>query len=460
MFWDGSLLPATLRLAVRERLEGSVLDRVHPNPAVAPEAEAAAVPGRSLSVPMQATLLVVFAGVLLIGLFGLPAIIGHAAPAPPPDAAATGSAFTPTDQQWAALLVQPVSRLNAPSRVQADGRIALDDDVSTAVFSPSSGRVTRVIAQPGDVVAAGAPLFAVQSAELAQAENDMISSLGILNTARAQLDLARVNENRQHLLYLGHGAAQKDWQQSRVDLATAQAGLGSAAIAVAAVRNRLAILGLSPADISRLEATRDPLRASADTIVRAPIAGTITQRQISLGQNIVGTVASAGAASPVFVISDLARLWMVASAPETDAALIHVGDLARVTVPAYPGRAFDARVVFVSPVIDPATHRLLVRATVANPDGALKPDMLAQFQIITGNASPTLAVPARAVVYEGADAHVWLADPVHKTLALRPIVAGDAIDAMVPVLSGLSATDHIVTSGAVFIDRTLSGGGD
>ncbi len=394
-------------------------------------------------------------------LFGLPAIanLAVAQPATAEAAAAPGS-FKPTDSQWAGLSVQRVSVQPYAPQVRTDGRIALDDDVSTSVFSPFSGRVTRVIAQAGDVVAQDAPLFAVQSTELAQAENDMIAALGTLNTARAQLGLAQLNENRQHLLYLGHGAAQKDWQQSRVDLATAQAGLSSAQIAVAAVRSRLAILGLDAADITRLETSRNPEHESADTLVRAPIGGTITQRQISLGQNIVGTVASSGAANAVFVISDLRRLWMVASAPETDAGRFHVGDIARVSVPAYPGRVFNARVVFVAPIIDPNTHRLMVRSEIENPDGALKPDMLAQFVIVTGAPTPSLSIPAAAVVYEGADAHVWLADPARKTLALHNIQAGPTTEGMVQVLAGLTAADSVVTSGAVFIDRALSGGGD
>jgi cobalt-zinc-cadmium efflux system membrane fusion protein len=414
-------------------------------------------PGRRLDTATQGLVLLIFGAALGLLLFGVPTLLGRSAAgaeAPAPEAAA----FAPTEQQWAGLKVQRVAEPDLAPQVQTEGRIALDDDVSTSVFSPYSGRVTRVIARAGDVVAAGAPLFAVQSTELAQAQNDMVSALATLKTARAQLDLAVTNENRQHQLFLGHGAALKDWQQSRVDLATAQGSVSSAAIAVAAVRNRLAILGLTPRDIARIGSTPNLESVSADTVVRAPIGGTITQRQISPGQNIVGAVASSGAAGAVYVIGDLSRLWMVANAPETDAAKFHAGDLARVTVPAYPGRQFAARVTYVAPVIDPVTHRLLVRAEVANPDGALKPDMLAQFEILTGAATPTLSVPETAVVYEGSDAHVWVADPARKTLALRPIKVGPAIGGAVQVLGGLKPTESVVTSGAVFIDRSLAQG--
>jgi cobalt-zinc-cadmium efflux system membrane fusion protein len=404
----------------------------------------------------QGLVLLLFGGIMVTLLFVLPAIVGFANPSGSDDDAAASGAFKPTDQQWAGLKIRRVTQENYAPRVEAEGRIAVDDDLSTPVISPYSGRVTRVFARAGDVVAAGTPLFAVQSTELAQAKNDMVSALATLRTTHAQLELATANERRQHLLYLGHGAAQRDWQQSLVDLATAKGGLNSAEIAVAAVRSRLTILGLNKAEIAGIEDARDPEHENADTMVRAPIAGTITQRQVSPGQNIVGAVTSSGASGAVFTIGNLSKLWMVASTREEDAGRFHLGDFAKVSVPAFPGRSFDATVTYVAPVIDPTTHRLLVRAEVPNQDGALKPDMLATFDIFTGSPAPILAVPANAVVYEGSDAHVWVADPARKTLALRQIEAGTSSNGMVEVLHGLRPDESVVTSGAVFIDRTLS----
>ncbi len=412
-------------------------------------------PGRRLPPAVQGVALLVFGGALIALLFVLPAIVGLAAPSDTPEQEASGP-FKPTDQQWAGLRVKPVVQLEYAPQVETEGRIAFDDDLTIPVVSPYSGRVTRVFVRAGAQVVVGSPLFAVQSQELAQAQNDLVSGLATLRTAHAQLDLSIANESRLHQLYLGRGAALKDWQQSRVDLATARGGLSSAAIAVAAVRNRLAILGVNRAEIASIVNAPDLEREAADTIVRAPVAGVVMQRAINPGQTIVGSVTSQGSAGAVFTIGDLSKLWMIASAREDDAGRFHVGDLARVTVPAFPGRVFDARVSLVSGVIDPNTHRLLVRAEVPNPGGMLKPDMLADFEIVTGAASRILAVPEIAVVYEGSDAHVWVADPVHKTLALRPIVAGASDHGMVQVVHGLSAGESVVTSGAVFIDRTLS----
>ena len=412
---------------------------------------------RPLPVVTQGLVVLVASATLAALLFLVPAVVGMASPDPETDAPSPNDVFRPTDQQWAGLKILRISRQSIAPAIQTEGRIALDDDLNTPVFSPYSGRVNRVFARAGDVVATGAPLFAVQSNELAQAENDMVSGLATLRTAHAQLDLATLNEKRQHMLYLGHGAAQRDWQQSLVDLATAKGGLSTAEIAVTAVRNRLAILGLDRSDILRIETASNLDRESANTIVRAPIAGTITQRQISVGQNIVGSIASQGTATAVFTIGNLGRVWMVANAAETDASRLHVGDAARVSVAAYPDRSFDARVTYVAPMIDPNSHRLLLRAEVPNLDGTLKPDMLAQFEIATGAPGPILAVPEKALVYEGADAHVWLADPTDKTLAIRPVTVGAETHGLVEIRVGLKDGDSIVTSGAVFIDRTLSG---
>ena len=411
-----------------------------------------------MSLATQAVMLAIFAGVLIAAFFLLPALFGNAAPAETAaDAPAADGSFKPTDQQWKGLHVMQVTSRAFPSISATDGKIALDDDLTTQVFSPYSGRVTKVLAHAGDVVAAGTPLFLVQASEISQAENDLVSAAATLRTAHAQLELAISAENRLHQLYLGHGAALKDWQQSRVDLATAQGGLSSAQIALGAVRNRLRIFGVSDEQILALENTPNPLRETASAVVRAPIGGTVIQRQIGPGQNIVGSTASAGAAQAVFSIGDLTKLWLVANARESDAGNIHIGDPVQVSVLAYPGRVFNARVRYVAAGIDPNTHRLPVRAELDNPDGLLKPEMFASFEITTGAATASIAVPQDAVVFDGPDAHVWVADPAKKTLALRPVTIGDTDHGMIEILKGLSPGESVVTSGSVFIDRAVTG---
>jgi cobalt-zinc-cadmium efflux system membrane fusion protein len=424
-----------------------------------PRDEPASSVGPRLPRSVQFLLVGIALALLLAVFIGGPLLFGRSTPVPTtaetpaqPDAAA----FKPTARQWATLKIQTVADQAFQPVAETDGRIALDDDLVTPVFSPYSGRVTRLMSRAGDTVQRGDPLFAIQSTELAQAQNDLITATAGVKTAKAQLNLAETNEKRQHALYTAQGAALKDWQQSQVDLATAQGGMNNAFIALASVRNRLRILGKSDADIAAIAATADLSTLDADSVVRAPIGGTVVQRQIGLGQNIVS--ASAGATSPVFMIGDVSKVWMVANAREEDAPYLHIGDPVEVRVLAYPGRVFNGRLNYIAASLDATTHRLPVRAEVENQNQILKPEMFASFRIITGAEAQHPAVPRDAVVYEGDTAHVWVADDKARTLAIRPIKPGRTRDdGTTEVLDGLKPGDKIVTAGAVFIDRAVTG---
>lgn len=369
---------------------------------------------------------------------------------------APGGSFKPTDRQWASLTLAPVKPMTFPAVEETDGKIANDDDATTPVFSPFTGRVIRLFARTGDTVKRGDRLLAVQATEFVQGQNDLITAVATLKTASAQLNLAQTNEKRQHALYLAQGGALKDWQQSQVDLANAEGGRRSAEIALGAVRNRLRILGKSDQEIAAMEDAPDVQRFDPVALLTAPIDGTVVQRQVGPGQNIVSQ--SNGGSTPLFSIGDVSKVWLVGHVRETSAPTIHLGDPVEVHVLAYPGRIFNARISYIAASIDPNTHRLLVWAEVANLDGALKPEMFASFSIITGDGATSPAVPDNAVTYEGGNAHVWVAHPQDKTLALQQIRTGRIREGMVQVTEGLQSGDTIVTSGAVFIDRAATGG--
>jgi len=369
-----------------------------------------------------------------------------AAQAPPP---APGT-FRPTKEQWAGLKVINVETRAFRSEQITDGNIAINDDTTTPVFSPYSGRVTRVIAKLGDKVKTGEPLMAVQATEVVQAQNDLVAALATMNTARSQLRLAEANEKRQHELYLARSGALKDWLQSQAELSTAQNALRSAETARAAARNRLRILGKSTAEIAAQEDSPNTQQMNPEAIVRAPIAGTVVQRQVGLGQYIAS--AAGGASTPVYSIGNLSTVWLIANVRETDARTVSIGQPVEVRVLAYPGRVFNARLTWIAPAIDATTRRLPVRAEVDNPDGALKPMMFASFSIITGGEVAAPAVPQSAVIYEGDKARVWVALD-DGSVAARPIAVGRTHEGMVEVTQGLAAGEKIVASGTLFIDR-------
>ena len=336
--------------------------------------------------------MLIVAGIALFvaGIFSIGSLVSwfvtarsNAASAETPSATTPGT-FRPTDTQWESLKIAPVQLLSFRTEHTTEGKIANDDDTTTPVFSPYSGRVTKLYAKAGDSVTQGAPLLALHASEFVQAQNDLIAAVGALNTTRAQLNLAQTTEKRQHDLYDSKGGALKDWQQSQVDLANAEGNFRSAEIALAAVRNRLRILGKSDAEITAIENAPDRLNMNPEAIVYAPITGTVTQRQVGLGQYIES--AASGASVPIFSIGDMSRVWLLANVREVDAPSMRLGQAVEVHVLAYPGRVFNAKLTYVAPSIDPNTHRLPVRAEVENPDGALKPEMFANFSITTGDA--------------------------------------------------------------------------
>jgi cobalt-zinc-cadmium efflux system membrane fusion protein len=408
----------------------------------------------ALSSRRQAGILVRGAAIILVVIVASLILQWIFKPREAPPASQEPGTFRPTTEQLAGLKVQPVVTMVFHSEKVTDGKIALDDDITTPVFSPYSGRVTRLLVKSGDVIAKGAPLFAIEATEFVQAQSDLIAAVAGLKTADAQLKLAETTEKRQHAVYEALGSALKDWLQSQSDLVNAQGTHRTAEIAVTAVRNRLRILGKTDKEIAAIETAPEMAKMTAETIVPAPVGGTVIQRQVAVGQYI--NSAANGAANPVYSIGDLSKVWLVGNVREVDAPQMRVGEPVDVNVLAYPGRTFKARLAYVGATIDDTTRRVTIRAEVENADGALKPGMFAKFQIVTSDDSIEPGVPESAVVYEGQTAHVWVLRD-DGLIGLRPISAGRTMNGMVEVRDGLKANEKIVTSGTLFIDRAAQG---
>jgi cobalt-zinc-cadmium efflux system membrane fusion protein len=381
----------------------------------------------------------------VVGFWTIESGTGHAVARPEKIAADTDGAFRPSETQWTSLRLAPVRQVAFRDERATDGKIAINEDTTTPVFSPFSGRVSRLIAKPGDFVAPGAPLFAIEASEYVQGQNDLVTAVASLEKAHSRLTLAQTIEKRQRDLLAIRGGSIKDLEQAQSDLIQAQGDQRSAEIALAAVRNRLRILGRSDAEIEKLEKVD---RIGAETIVSAPIAGTVIQRRVGLGQYI-----NVGATDPVYTVGDLATVWLIANVRESDAPKMKVGAPVEVSVLAYPGRTFNARLSYVAPALDSNTRRLPVRAQIDNPGREFLPEMFASFRIITGEGRLAPAVPIEAIVYEGANARVWVANPEAKTVSTRPIEVGITTNGQVEVRKGLSVGETVVASGTLFIDR-------
>jgi cobalt-zinc-cadmium efflux system membrane fusion protein len=356
--------------------------------------------------------------------------------------------YTPSAAEWATLTIEPVTARTFRAEHVTEGKIAVDEDRSTPVFSPYAGRVTKLLARPGDSVTQGQPLFVIEAADTVQAQNDFVAAATGLNKAKSQLELAQIQDKRAKDLFEGKAVPLKDYQQSQAALISAQNDLRSSEIALEAARNRLRILGLTDDAIT---AFQEKGIINREVTIYAPIAGTVVQRKIGPGQYV-----NAGASDPVFVIGDLSTVWLTAFVRETESSAVAVGQEISFSVLALPGRDITARINYVSAAIDPATRRLLVRATVDNPGGSLKPEMFANVTIYSAGDHPATGVPKQALIYEGDQVRVWVAHD-DKSIELRQIKTGLTNGDLVEVKGNLKPGEQIVTKGSLFIDRAATG---
>ena len=108
-----------------------------------------------------------------------------------------------------------------------EGKIAVDEDRSTLVFSPYSGRVIKLLAKPGDSVKAGQPLFTVEAPDMVQAQNDFIAAISNLNKSKSALELAKIVEQQNKTLYDSRAGPLRDLQTSQAARAAATGGISA-----------------------------------------------------------------------------------------------------------------------------------------------------------------------------------------------------------------------------------------
>lgn len=379
-------------------------------------------------VQMVTVVIIGIAGVIALGWVGSKLFAKQGfvdmAPALPP------STFRASDAQLASLKVQRVAESQFRTEESTDGKIALNADAMTSVYSPYSGRVIKVLAGIGEYVKQGAPLLEIDATEYSQAQSD-------LRNAQAQLKLAQINEERKHAAYDAKGGSLQDWQQSQVDLTNAENTLSAA-------RNRLHVFGKSNAEIDALVNVKTN---DAVTYVVAPISGVVTDRQVGPGQYV-----QAAASTPVYTIGDLKTVWLVANVREVDAPRIQRGQTIAIHVLALPDKTFTSKLSSIGASIDPVSRRIPVRAVLDNSDGLLKPEMFASVTIASSATVSAPAVPSEAIIYEGDRARVWVLQNKND-IGLREIRIGRTSNGLVEVVEGLKAGERVVTSGSLFIDR-------
>ena len=360
--------------------------------------------------------------------------------------------YTPTQAQWESLGLKPVISRTFRSEHVTEGKISINEDHSTPVYPPYAGRVTRLMAKPGDFVRQGQVLFYIEAADMVQAQNDFLAARAGLNKAHSQVAIAEIIEKQNRTLYESKAVALRDFQTAEANLAQARADLRTAESALEAARNRLSILGKTDAEIA---AFQDRGKISSETPIYAPLAGTVVQRKIGPGQYVSYT--STGTVDPVFTIGDLSTVWIVAYIRESAAPKVRIGQQMDFTMLAYPGMTFKANIDHIAAALDPNIRRLMVRATIDNSDGRFKPEMFATVTIYTEEGDSSLAVPRDAVIYEADRARVWVVRK-DKSIEVRQIKTGITSSGFVQVLEGLQPGETVVTKGSIFVDQAAGSG--
>jgi len=327
----------------------------------------------------------------------------------------------------------------------AIGQIAFNEDASTVVLTPFSGRVTRLIAKIGEDVKRGDPLFEIDSPEVVQTQTDLIAAVQGLEKSRHQLALAKRVLDRQTALFADKATSQRELDQARVDFASAETDLRTAEGTLAAARNRLRVLvGRSEEEVARVERERliNPL-----ITINAPIEGTVIARKVGPGQYV-----RSDSGDSLYAISNLSTMWLKANVPENDIPLVRVGQEIEVKVAAVPDRVFKARVIAIGAASDSATRRVSVRSEIANPDAALKSEMFATFKIATGSDEISPGVPTEAVVWDADVAILWVEiEPM--LFRRRKVKIGLEQDGRLQVREGLKPGELVVGRGAIFVDN-------
>lgn len=343
-----------------------------------------------------------------------------------------------TDKQAGTLTVAAAGAQDFVTRRTAVGTIDFNQNLLIQVFSQYPGKILKAFYNVGDDVKKGDILFTIDSPDLLQAESALLAAAGVLQLQNRTLE-------RLKQLFKTGGSAQKDIDQTTSDQQTAEGNFKAA-------KDAVRIFGKTDAEIEQILAER---HVDSTLPVPSPISGRIITRNAA-----PGFLTQPGNAPAPFSVADLSTMWMIANVIETDAPAYKLGQEVEVTVPAYPNKVFKGRVTTVGTMIDPTTHRQLVRSEIADPEHLLRPGMFASFVIQTGDPMHSVAVPNDAVVREGdGTMTVWVTTD-HRRFKKRIVSIGLQQNGQSQILQGLAQNELVVTEGAVFLSNKLLLGAD
>ncbi|MGQ3049430.1 MAG: efflux RND transporter periplasmic adaptor subunit [Niveispirillum sp.] len=319
----------------------------------------------------------------------------------------------------------PVSR-----DIRVTGTVVADADKMVHVTLRVSGIVTEVHKRLGEPVQPGDVLLVLDSRDLADAKAEYLSAL-------RQNTLAATTLLREEGLWRKQVSAEQDYL-------TARAAAETAAIALAAAKQRLTVLGLSPAEITGLD--KQPFSLGR-LEVRSPIAGRVIGKEAVRGELL-------SAEKEVFSVADLSSVWVELPVYAADLPAVKEGQ--PVSLTGQGGRSAEGKVVAAGATLDPQTGAARVVAALDNADGEWRPGDFGSGSIQAGGEMADIAVPASALQVLNGDNVVFVRN--EEGFEPRVVEVGRRNSRFAEITFGLFPGEQVATGNTFLLKAEASRG--
>jgi RND family efflux transporter MFP subunit len=322
--------------------------------------------------------------------------------------------------RWTSAQAMPTVALAALQHDNSVKEVVLPGDVeafySASIHGQASGYVREWRADIGAEVHKGDILAVVETPEL---DDRITMAEGELAKAKANQTLAKVTAER--------------WATLR----------GTSAVSQQAVDEKQSDMNAKDADVSAVQANLSRLLAlKGFSNILAPFDGVVTARNVDIG-SLVTEATSPGAS--LFTVADVHKMRIYVRAPESYAAALKVGMKAKLVVPEYPERTFDAEIATTSHAIDPKSRSLLVELLADNADGLLSPGAFAQVRFQIPPDPQAVRAPASALLFRNEATYIATLDADNRVRLNKVQIKRD-YGAEVEISGDLPANARIIAS--------------
>ena len=353
----------------------------------------------------------------------------------------------PQGMREAGLALAEVARSVLPQQLSVPGRVTLNENATARVGSFSEGVVVECCLSVGASVQKNDVVARLHSHEVHDAETGYEKAHQELRLRRSQLEYARQSHARASRLYELKAGSLQQVQEAETVLRGAETSVAVAEAELRRAAGHLRYLGFDEPVLdepaAETQAADDGVHDTHLLTIRSPLSGTIVERPVSPGAVVTPS-------DPLYVISDLTRLWVIAQVPEQSLGALRQGMAVSVSVRAYPDRPFAGRLAQIGNSLDPETRTVQVRCEVPNPGLALKTEMYASLVFDVRDDESVLTAPLAAVqTVEGRQ--VVFVPEGETTFRMRQVETGRQSDSAIEILSGLQAGDKVVVHGSFLL---------